>query len=114
MRSPPFGPVLLSPDPMTRYKRGRRNWEPPTPLAPSVNSTIIQQSPDYRVKELGRILPRLLAIMISVPPEQIILFAKIDLSNGFWRMFDSYMEPQGVVWRQSSPAADRAWQMSAV
>ena len=28
--------------------------------------------------------------------------------------FDSYMEPEGVVRRQSSPAADRAWQMSDV
>ena len=29
-------------------------------------------------------------------------------------LLDSYMEPEGVVRRQSSPAADRAWQMSAV
>ena len=34
-------------------KRGRRTWVAPPPLAPSVNSTTIQQSPDYPVKELG-------------------------------------------------------------
>jgi hypothetical protein len=161
-------------------KRGRRNWVPPPPLAPSVNSTTIQQSPDYPVKELGRVLPRLLAFMNSVPPEETIMFAKIDLSDGFWRMlvheadkwnfayalpgtvgdpirliiphalqmgwtespgyfcaatetgrdimqalidggtrlpphvFDSYMEPTSGARRQSSPAADRTWQMTAV
>ena len=162
-------------------KRGRRNWVQPPPLAPSVNSTTIQASPDYPVKELGRVLPRLLDFMNSVPPEETIMFAKIDLSDGFWRMlvqesdkwnfaytllpgaprepirliiphalqmgwtespgyfcaatetgrdiiqalidggtqlpphvFDVFMQPEGSVRRQSSPAADRTWQMSAV
>ena len=67
-------------------KRGRRNWVPPAPLAPSVNSTTTQQSPDYPVKELGRVFPRLLNLMDVVPREEIIMFAKIDLSDGFWRM----------------------------
>ena len=67
-------------------KRGRRNWVAPPPLAPSVNSTTTQQSPDYPVKELGRVLPRLLTLMNTVPPEETIMFAKIDLSDGFWRM----------------------------
>ena len=67
-------------------KRGQRGWTSPPPLAPSVNSTTIQQSPDYPVKELGRVLPRLLTFMNTVPSEETIMFAKIDLSNGFWRM----------------------------
>ena len=161
-------------------KRGRRTWVAPPPLAPSVNSTTIQQSPDYPVKELGRVLPRLLAFMYCVPREETIMFAKIDLSDGFWRMlvresdkwnfayvlpgaagdplrliiphalqmgwtespgyfcattetgrdimqalidggtwlpphvFDSYMSPEVVVRRQSSPSTDKPWQMSAV
>ena len=161
-------------------KRQRRNWVVPPPLAPSVNSTTIQQSPAYPVKELGRVLPRLLAFMSCVPREETIMFAKIDLSDGFWRMlvresdkwnftyvlpgaadaplrliiphalqmgwtespgyfcattetgrdilqalidggtwlpphvFDSYMSPEAVVRRQSSPVTDRPWQMSAV
>jgi hypothetical protein len=33
-------------------KHRRRNWVVPPPLAPSVYSTTIQQSPDYPVKEL--------------------------------------------------------------
>jgi hypothetical protein len=67
-------------------KRGRRNWIVPPPLAPSVDSTTIQQSPDYPVKELGRVLPRLLAFMYCVPCEEVIMFTKINLSDGFWRM----------------------------
>ena len=56
------------------------------PLAPSVNDTTTKLSPVYPVKELGRVLPRLLHFMASVPPEETIMFAKIDLSDGFWRM----------------------------
>jgi hypothetical protein len=155
-------------------------WVVPPVLAPSVNSTTIQQSPDYPVKELGQVLPQLLAFMYCVPRKEIIMFAKIDLSDGLWRMlvresdkwnfayvlpgaagdplrliiphalqmgwtespgyfcattetgrdimqalidggtwlpshvFDSYMSPEVVVRRQSSPSTDRPWQMSAV
>ncbi|KAI2511562.1 adenylate kinase [Fragilaria crotonensis] len=125
-------------------KRGRRNWVVPPPLAPSVNSTTIQQSPEYPVKELGRVLPRLLSFMYCVPREETIMFAKIDLSDGFWRMLVresdkwnfayvlpgaagdplrliiphalqmGWTESPAVVRRQSSPVADRPWQMSAV
>ena len=56
-------------------KRGQRGWTAPPPLAPSVNSTTIQQSPDYPVKELGRVLPRLLTFMNTVPSEETIMFA---------------------------------------
>jgi hypothetical protein len=68
-------------------KRGRRNRIVPPPLAPSVNSTTtIQQSPDYPVKELGRVPPQLLAFMYCVPCKEVIMFAKINLSDAFWRM----------------------------
>ncbi len=67
-------------------KRGQRTWVVPPPLAPSVNSTTIQQLPDYPVKELGRVLPQLLTFMYCVPRKKTIMFAKIDLSDGFWRM----------------------------
>ena len=53
-------------------KRGRHNWVVPPPLAPSVNSTTIQQLPAYPVKELGRVLPRLLTFMYCVPRKQTI------------------------------------------
>jgi hypothetical protein len=66
--------------------RGRRQWLPPPPLAPSVNSTTATLSPDYPIMEIGRVLPRLLGFMVAVPAEETIMFGKIDLSDGFWHM----------------------------
>jgi hypothetical protein len=179
-RSPLVGSFVPKSSRTTRKQTGTTNVGSSPPLAPSVNSTTIQQSPDYPIKELGRVLPRLLAFMYCVPRGETIMFAKIDLSNGFWRMlvresdkwnlayvlsgatgdplrhiiphalqmgwtespgnfcattetgrdfmqalidegtwlpphvFDSYMSPDAVVRRQSSPSMDRPWQMSAV
>jgi hypothetical protein len=67
-------------------KRARRSRTLAAPLAPSVNATTLRQSPEYPVKELGRVLPRILRFLADVPPEETIMFAKIDLSDGFWRM----------------------------
>jgi hypothetical protein len=67
-------------------KRARRSQHTSAPLAPSVNDTTTKHSPVYPVKEIGRVLPRLLHFMAAVPPEETIMFAKIDLSDGFWRM----------------------------
>ncbi|KAI2503043.1 hypothetical protein MHU86_11391 [Fragilaria crotonensis] len=67
-------------------KRARRANRPTEPLAPSVNDTTTKLSPEYPVKEVGRVLVRLLQFMAAVPAEEIINFAKIDLSDGFWRM----------------------------
>ena len=64
-------------------KRGRRHWLPPPALAPSVNSTTAKLSPDYPFKEIRRVLPRILGFMVVVPAEETIMFAKIDLSDGF-------------------------------
>ncbi len=73
-------------------KLGRRQWLPPPPLAPSANSTTAKLSPDYPIKEIGRVLPRLLVFMVVVPAEETIMFAKIDLSDGFWRMLVRYID----------------------
>jgi hypothetical protein len=43
-------------------------------------------APEEPVKELGNVLSRLLQFMQEVPMEEHILFAKIDLANGYWRM----------------------------
>ena len=74
--------------PRGQGKRARRQYvaTPPPPLAPSVNDTTTKQSPEYPVKELGRVLPRLLHFMATVPPEETIMFSKIDLADGSWRM----------------------------
>ena len=70
-------------------KRARRAcaYASAVPLAPSVNDTTTKQSPEYTVQELGRVLSsRLLHFMAAVPWEEMIMFAKIDLSDGFWHM----------------------------
>ena len=48
-----------------------------------MNDTTTKLSPAYPVKEVGRVLARLLQFMAAVPAEEIINFAKIDLSDGF-------------------------------
>ena len=72
--------------PQGKGKRACRSYATATPLAPSVNDTTTKLSPDYPIKELGRVLLRLLWFMAKVPAEETIMFAKIDLSDGFWRM----------------------------
>jgi hypothetical protein len=51
-----------------------------------VNSTTAKLLPDYPTKEIGRVLPRRLVFTAAVPSKEIIMFAKIDLLDGFWRM----------------------------
>ncbi len=72
--------------PQGKGKRACCSYTTATPLAPSVNDTTKKLSPDYPIKELGRVLLWLLWFMAKVPAEETIMFAKIDLSDGFWRM----------------------------
>jgi hypothetical protein len=55
-------------------------------VQPSVNETTKKFAPEWPVNELGRVLPRLLNFMTTVPENDTIQFSKIDLSDGFWRM----------------------------
>ena len=57
-----------------------------TILKLSVNDTTARLVPDAPVKELGNVLPRILDFMATVPPEEHIHFAKLDLADGYWRM----------------------------
>jgi hypothetical protein len=68
--------------PMTGGKRARQTCTSTVPLAPSVNNTTTKHSPVYPGKEMGRVLVRLLWFMATVPAEETIMFAKIDLSDG--------------------------------
>jgi hypothetical protein len=43
-------------------------------------------APEEPVKELGNMLSCLLRFMQEVPAEEHIMFSKIDLANGYWRM----------------------------
>ena len=52
----------------------------------SVNDTTVLQAPSVPVKEIGRVLPRLLQYMRDTPVGLHILFCKLDISDGFWRL----------------------------
>jgi hypothetical protein len=55
-------------------------------VQPSVNDTTTPLAPTWPVNELGKVLPRVMDFMRTVPENETINFAKIDLSDGFWRM----------------------------
>lgn len=52
----------------------------------SVNDSTKRLAPKEPVQELGNVLPRIFDFMATTDPEDDIHFAKIDLSDGFWRM----------------------------
>jgi hypothetical protein len=52
----------------------------------SVNDTTVLQAPSDPVKEIGKVLPRLLQYMRDTPVGLHILFCKLDISDGFWRL----------------------------
>ena len=55
-------------------------------LQPSINDTTATTAPQNPVKLIGVALYELFKFMASAPPNTDILLAKIDLSDGFWRM----------------------------
>ncbi len=60
----------------------------------SVNDTMVLMAPSVPVKEIGKVLPRLLHYMQNTPAGLHILFSKLDISDGFWHLIvkelDSY------------------------
>lgn len=52
----------------------------------SVNDTTTKLSPPEPIKELGQVFPRILKFMATTPTDDTVMFSKIDLSDGFWRM----------------------------
>jgi hypothetical protein len=60
----------------------------------SVNSTTVLKAPSIPVKDIGKVLPCMLQYMQDTPAGLHILFSKLDISDGFWRLivqwFDNY------------------------
>ncbi len=81
----------------------------------SVNSTTVLMAPAIPVKEIGKVLPRLLHYMQDTPRGVHILFCKLDISDGFWRLVirdkdcfnfaDVLPQPPGVPFCLVIPAA---------
>ena len=64
-------------------------------VQPSINGTTVLTDPlVLPVKEIGKVLPRLLNYMRDTPERLHILFLTLDISDGFWRLIvkqeDSY------------------------
>ena len=59
------------------------------PFALSVNDTTAELAPLAPVKGLGNVLGRVVDFMAQVPKDEVVMFSKIDLSDGFWRMIVS-------------------------
>ena len=72
-------PVLIR----TRHPQHRRSE---TTQHPSVNETTVEAVHQRPVKDLGTALPSLLFYLYDTPPSWTIRWAKVDLSDGFWRM----------------------------
>ncbi len=52
----------------------------------SVNDSTVLTAPSQSVKEIGKVLRWLLQYMHDTPPGLHILFSKLDISDGFWRI----------------------------
>ncbi len=52
----------------------------------SVNSTTVHTASSTPVKEIGKMLPRLLHYMRDTPWGFHIFFCKLDISDSFWRL----------------------------
>ena len=60
---------------------------------PSVNAATKKLAPAQSMKELGNVLPRLIAAVAkATPTTDHIFFAKWDIKDGFWRMVVSKNE----------------------
>ncbi len=57
-----------------------------TAMQASVNDTTALQAPSVPVKQIGKVLPRLLQYMPDTPVGLHILFSKLDVNDGFWRL----------------------------
>ena len=54
---------------------------------PSVNECTIPTAPQHSMKELGRVLERLVSLMAVAPSNSPdFRFSKLDIKDGFWRV----------------------------
>jgi hypothetical protein len=58
----------------------------PDPIQAGVNETTIQLASQEPVRAIGNVLRRVLTLLDSAALDEVIMLAKIDLSDGFWRM----------------------------
>jgi hypothetical protein len=57
-----------------------------TAVQASVNDTTVLNAPSTPVRDIGKVLPRLLHYMRDTPAGLHILFSKLDISDGCWHL----------------------------
>ena len=64
---------------------------------PSVNDATIQTAIQEAMNQLGTVLPRIIEAVANAPDDDgDILFAKLDIKDGFWRMVRAQWAPNGT------------------
>ena len=54
---------------------------------PSVNDATRRMAPHGAINQIGTVLPRIIEAMAAAPEEHgHIMFSKLDIKDGFWRM----------------------------
>ena len=86
---------------------------PPAPPAsaphPSVNDTTTPAPDQTAVKDLGNVFRAVLLFMFVTDPSWPMIFSKLDLSDGFWRMLVAKGSEFNFIWQlpQLDPLAPR-------
>ena len=56
-------------------------------VLPSVNDATRKMAPEDAINQIGSVLPRIIKAMATAPVDGgDIMFSKLDISDGFWRM----------------------------
>jgi hypothetical protein len=58
----------------------------PDPIQTGINDTMIKLPPQEPVREIGNVLRRVLTLLDSAALDEVVMLAKIDLSDRFWRI----------------------------
>jgi hypothetical protein len=84
----------------------RRNRSPTVTIHPSVNDTTVPADDQAAVQALGGALPALLLHMFDTPCTWTIVWFKLDLSDGFWRMVVQHDQHLNFVFQLPKRATD--------
>jgi hypothetical protein len=58
----------------------------------SINNTTVLKAPSIPVKEICKVLPHMLQYMQDTPAGLHILFSKLDIRDGFWRLIVQWLD----------------------
>ena len=80
-----------------------------TAVQSSINDTTTLSALNIPVKEIEKVLPRLLHYMWDTPTELHILFSKLDISDGFWRLIVQEADSYNFAYVLPQEAGEPCW-----